>query len=705
MVSDKHLAMLRDGVPAWNAWRRREPLTRPELEGLALTLAQKQWGETSGGPIDLSQAVLRDADLRHATLIGADLSGASLCGANLTGARMQGADLRNADLSRTCFDEADLSGAVLDGANLQSADLSRARNLTAAQLVNAGGDARTLLPPSLPLPAGWLNGATARASSPAAAPRAVHVREQSVLKGPVPARHEVAEQAAPRPSVLSQATAGVRSKAAAVTSGANSGAGAVVQAVRGAGARSSAKAGAAASAVGALGTASATGASNALKSVRQFGSNRVKNAGDVLSSVKTFGSDCVSGLRHLVSGGLAAVKDTAATAPGAAPVRRLPQLLAIALGAIVVLFGVERAVSWWTTDSGPVPTIAVSWPGSEAARKQAAERDATAAPAKKKKEKARVAATAAKDTAAASRGPAKSAVGSEPLEDTPPAASEIVEELMLAPSEQVTSVEEVLRNDEQRVSAVDSGIEVAARIDEPSAGPLPVGDGAKAFLESYVGDTAQPQSVEETMPRTDLPLPEAPQAARSGAPVEERVTELAPAEAAEPEPPQRKSVAPAAVSDEATTELARATLPDPEPIPRTLEGYLSLPDKTSDWIKVFIKDFYLSGEELDETDLRRIYSETVEYFGKRKVSLKKVSDEKASYYRDWPERRYALIPGSIAIKWKSDTIADITFLYDFKVASPKKGTHKGRGRARLRMDLGRTSGVIVREDGEVIRSN
>lgn len=676
MVSDKHLSMLRDGVPAWNAWRRREPLTRPQLEGLALTLAQKQWGETSGGPIDLSQAVLRDADLRHATLIGADLNGASLCGANLSGARMQGADLRNADLSRTCFDETDLAGAVLDGANLQGADLTRARNLNSMQIARARGDARTLLPPSLPLPADWLNSAAAPA--PAAARRA-SAREQSVLRAPV--SYQAVEETAPRPSVLSQASAGVRAKAAAVKSGANSGAGVVVQAVRGAGAKGSAMAGAAVAAVGSIGTASATGARNALRSIRDFGANRIEDAGNALRSVKSFVVDRATGLWRRVAGGRPAARGAATTVPVARRVRRMPeplQLLAIACGAIAVLFGVERVVTWWTTDSGPVPTVAVTWPGSEAAREHAARHKNGPAAAQTD------AGSTVADDAATPLAPEEDAAGSKRQEDPPPAASEIVEELMLAPSEQVTSVEEVLRSDEQRVSALDSDVAVAARIEEP-AGPLPVGDGTKAFLETYVGEPAVPLSVEETMPRTDLPLPDAPQAARS-----------TPTATADPE---------AAASGEAATELARAALPEPEPVPRTLQGYLSLPVKTSDWVRVFIKDFYLSGEELDETDLRRIYSETVEYFGKRAVSLEKVSREKAGYYRDWPERHYALVPGSITIDWKSDKIADITFLYDFRVASPKKGAHKGRGRARLRMDLGRTSGVIVREDGEVIRGN
>ncbi len=159
MASDRHLARLRDGAAAWNRWRREEPLVRPDLQGLSLSLAQKQWGETSGGPINLSQSMLREADLRYATLIDADLAGASLIGADLSGARLRNADLRNANLSNVRFDGADLANAQFAGANLSGADLSGARNLSFSQIEAAEGDAKTLLPQPLVTPSVWRNGA------------------------------------------------------------------------------------------------------------------------------------------------------------------------------------------------------------------------------------------------------------------------------------------------------------------------------------------------------------------------------------------------------------------------------------------------------------------------------------------------------------------------------------------------------------------
>ena len=56
MANKKHLALLKQGVGAWNAWRRMNPRVRPDLSGASL------FGATLCGA-DLSQADLRGADL------------------------------------------------------------------------------------------------------------------------------------------------------------------------------------------------------------------------------------------------------------------------------------------------------------------------------------------------------------------------------------------------------------------------------------------------------------------------------------------------------------------------------------------------------------------------------------------------------------------------------------------------------------------
>ncbi len=76
MANKKHLALLKQGVGAWNAWRRMNPRVRPNLSG-------------------------------------ASLFGATLCGANLRGADPSQADLRGADLFWASLDDANLTRASL----------------------------------------------------------------------------------------------------------------------------------------------------------------------------------------------------------------------------------------------------------------------------------------------------------------------------------------------------------------------------------------------------------------------------------------------------------------------------------------------------------------------------------------------------------------------------------------------------------------
>lgn len=66
-------------------------------------------------PIDLSGAILRDADLT-----GVDLSEADLSGVDLRGAKLMRADLTDSD-----FSGANLTGANLDGANFTGATITK----------------------------------------------------------------------------------------------------------------------------------------------------------------------------------------------------------------------------------------------------------------------------------------------------------------------------------------------------------------------------------------------------------------------------------------------------------------------------------------------------------------------------------------------------------------------------------------------------
>jgi uncharacterized protein YjbI with pentapeptide repeats len=76
MANDEHVALLKQGVTAWNAWRSRNPHV----------------------VADLTRANLREVDLSGANLIEADLHGANLRGADLSGADLRSADLTQANL-------------------------------------------------------------------------------------------------------------------------------------------------------------------------------------------------------------------------------------------------------------------------------------------------------------------------------------------------------------------------------------------------------------------------------------------------------------------------------------------------------------------------------------------------------------------------------------------------------------------------------
>jgi uncharacterized protein YjbI with pentapeptide repeats len=91
MANDEHVAILKQGVDAWNKWRDENP------------------------------------DIRYPDLSGADLSGADLSAANLTDAYLMGANLSRANLARADLSRANLFWACLNHADLTGADLTGCR--------------------------------------------------------------------------------------------------------------------------------------------------------------------------------------------------------------------------------------------------------------------------------------------------------------------------------------------------------------------------------------------------------------------------------------------------------------------------------------------------------------------------------------------------------------------------------------------------
>ena len=138
-MNEKHLNKLKEGVEAWNSWRRSNHLLRHGLRGADLIGADLRGANLIG--VNLSRVNLRGANLIEADLIGAKLIGAKLIGAKLREADLIGAKLREVNLSRAKLREADLSQADLREADLSKADLRgadlRGANLSKADLREA----------------------------------------------------------------------------------------------------------------------------------------------------------------------------------------------------------------------------------------------------------------------------------------------------------------------------------------------------------------------------------------------------------------------------------------------------------------------------------------------------------------------------------------------------------------------------------------
>jgi hypothetical protein len=143
MANEEHVAILRQGVEVWNAWRGEHPDVLPDLSKADLSRANLIEADLRGA--DLSRADLSRADLSRANLIEANLIEADLNGANLMEANLSRANLMEANLSR-----ANLSSADVNGANFNQA-LIAATIFAAIDLSTVGGldTVRTLGPSTI----------------------------------------------------------------------------------------------------------------------------------------------------------------------------------------------------------------------------------------------------------------------------------------------------------------------------------------------------------------------------------------------------------------------------------------------------------------------------------------------------------------------------------------------------------------------------
>lgn len=127
MANSKHLAVLKKGVDAWNAWRAQDPDLLPDLKGAYLR--RRRLDRIDFHKAYLFETNLRRAVLDHANLRGAQLGGADLSGANLHRASLRDANLRGANFSRAELRSADFTHATIGLTVFGSVDLSRVKGL------------------------------------------------------------------------------------------------------------------------------------------------------------------------------------------------------------------------------------------------------------------------------------------------------------------------------------------------------------------------------------------------------------------------------------------------------------------------------------------------------------------------------------------------------------------------------------------------
>jgi hypothetical protein len=124
MANPEHLAILQQGVKAWNEWRDRHSAVIPDVSGADLRHINLSGGDNFYECLivpmmrreDHARAPAVGADFRGVNCKGSILWNANLAGTVFSGSDLENSDLRKADLTGTTFDHANLKYVSLDGA-------------------------------------------------------------------------------------------------------------------------------------------------------------------------------------------------------------------------------------------------------------------------------------------------------------------------------------------------------------------------------------------------------------------------------------------------------------------------------------------------------------------------------------------------------------------------------------------------------------
>jgi hypothetical protein len=130
MANIEYLKIIKQGVDAWNEWRKNNPNVKPDLSRVVLMKTNLQGADLRNVILsysDLWASDLRNADLKNAILNHADLNEANLSNADLRNANLFMAQLDKADFTNANLGSAVMMGAILVGTNLSKANLSNCK--------------------------------------------------------------------------------------------------------------------------------------------------------------------------------------------------------------------------------------------------------------------------------------------------------------------------------------------------------------------------------------------------------------------------------------------------------------------------------------------------------------------------------------------------------------------------------------------------
>jgi hypothetical protein len=129
MANPEHLKILKQGVEAWNSWRKEKTNT-------TIDLSETDFRGANLSGVNFSYADLSCSKFNGADLTEADFTGSDLCGVELIRTNLRRANFLRAKLNQANFSCANLTGAILINATCYYVDFTGAE-ITDARLLGA----------------------------------------------------------------------------------------------------------------------------------------------------------------------------------------------------------------------------------------------------------------------------------------------------------------------------------------------------------------------------------------------------------------------------------------------------------------------------------------------------------------------------------------------------------------------------------------